>query len=172
MKKITIVLILFALVLTACQSANAKANAQSTKRVQAEMNTKATSVSLALKASGVVIIVQRSGGVAGVTDQWSFYADGKIVKDNADQGKPNDERTVDSAQVTALLDALKAAGFFDMKISSSIGNLNNCKDCFTYQLTAISDGKTNTITIQEGAAGASEAIVKVIDQLIVLASNP
>ena len=85
MKKITIVLILFALVLTACGSLGAKAKDES-------------------KAEPVIIF-QRSGGFAGVSEQWSIYATGKISKQNGE------ELSVEPAKVTALLAAIQTAGF-------------------------------------------------------------
>jgi hypothetical protein len=188
MKKIFIILILIALTMTACKSTGAKANVEATKRIldatssagaegtivvmrEDDSSTK-TSGEQALQTSGAVIIIQRSGGLVGVNEQWSFYPDGKIVKDYMDQEKPSETYNVDAAQVTALLAALKTAGFFDMEASSGIGGLSNCKDCFTYQLSAASEGTTNSITFQEGATGPQEEIEKVINQLIRLAGNP
>jgi hypothetical protein len=143
MKKITVALVLFALVLTACASLGAKAKDEANKEP--------------------VIVFQRDGGFAGVSEQWSIYANGKIVK------KDGEEHNVGPAQVTALLEALQAAGFYEMKASPSIAGSGSCNDCFTYQLTVTSGGKENTITAQEGAKDMPEAfwtIIKQIDGLI------
>jgi hypothetical protein len=143
MKKITVALILFALVLTACASLGAKAKDEANKEP--------------------VIVFQRSGGFTGVSEQWSIYANGKIAK------KDGKELTVEPAQVTVLLEALQAAGFYEMKASPSLAGSGNCNDCYTYQLTVTSGGKENSITVQEGAKDVPEAfwsIIKQIDGLI------
>ena len=124
MKKIIVVLILFALVLTACASLGVKAKDEANKEP--------------------VIVFQRSGGFAGMSEQWSIYANGKIVKEIGE------EHSIGPAQVTALLDALQVAGFYEMKASSSVAGSGNCNDCYTYQLTVTSGGKENSITVQEG----------------------
>ena len=139
MRKITVVLILFALVLTACASLGAKAKDESNKEP--------------------VIVFQRSGGLAGVSEQWSIYANGKIAK------KDGEEHTADTAQVTALLEAIQAAGFYDMKAGPGIGGPGNCKDCFTYQLTVTSDKKANSLTVQEGAKDIPDALWNIIKQI-------
>ena len=137
MKKITAVLILFALVLTACASLGGKAKDESNKEP--------------------VIVFQRSGGLAGVSEQWSIYANGKITT------KDGKELKIDTAQVTALLEAIQAAGFYDMK--AGIGGPSNCKDCYTYQLTVTSDKKSNSLTVQEGSKDMPEAFWNIIQKI-------
>jgi len=178
MKKITIVLILFTLALTACGSADARANTRATQKIAAATpvetdasgrvfaqqgdttpTTEAAIKGQALLAAGAVIAFQRSGGFAGVSEQWIFFADGRITNDKGDQ------KTVEADQVTALLDELEAVGFFEMKIPSDGGKLSTCKDCFTYQITATNGEKLNTVTIIEGATGVPEAFWKIINKL-------
>ena len=156
MKKITVVLILFALVLTACKSLGAKAEKDTPAA-------KATDVNSALLP---VIVFQRSGGFAGVSEQWSIYESGKVVKLNGD------EISIEPAQVKVLLNAIQAAGFYEMKATSGIGGLSNCKDCYTYKLTVNGDGKTNTITAQEGAKDIPEAFWNLIKQINSVLSAP
>ena len=188
MKKIPIFLILFALVLTACKSSNANADIQPTKLLvdtfvpagtdesvvaaKGDSSTPKNADVQALLANGAVIVLQRSGGFAGVNDQWSFYPDGKIVKENLKQSNSSENLSVEAAQVTALLDALNAAGFFDMKSSPGLGGLSNCNDCFTYSLTATSNGKTNSISLQQSSTGSPSTIEQLIGQLIGLAPTP
>ena len=139
MKKITVALILFGLVLAACASQGGK--------TKDEANIEP------------VIVFQRSGGLAGVSEQWSIYADGKIaIKD----GK---EFKIDSAQVTALLEAIQAAGFYDMKAGPGIGGPSSCKDCYTYQLTVTSDKKSNSLTVQEGSKDMPESFWNIIQKI-------
>ncbi len=188
MKKMTVFLILLAMVLSACQSSNANANNQPTKLIvdtYAPAGTQGPVVAVkgegsnpkpgdvqALLDAGAVIILQRGGGFAGVNEQWSFYPDGKIVKDYLDKSKPSENLSVDAAQVTALLDALKAAGFFEMKSSAIGGGLSNCNDCYTYKLTAVREGITNSISIQENSTGSASALEQLVKQLIGLTNKP
>lgn len=188
MKKYIIFLILFAILFTACKSSNANADAQPTKLIVDTLVPSGTQEDVTsakgdssnaknadareLLADGAVIVIQRSGGIAGLNDQWSFYPDGKIVHVNIKQSNASDTQSVDAVQVTALLAALKAAGFFEMKSASGIGSgLSNCKDCFTYKLTATSEGSTNSISLQDSATGSPSTIEQLIKQIIALAPN-
>jgi len=164
MKKITIILILFALVLTACQSLGAKAKEEANEEIT-KITPTPGQAALDVEAEPMIVF-QRSGGFAGITEQWSIYAYGKITKDTGE------ELSVDPAQVTALLEAIQAAGFFDMKASSGIGKLSNCKDCYTYQLTVNSAEKANTITVQQGAKDIPETFWNVIKQINDLIAGP
>jgi hypothetical protein len=149
MRKITIVLILFALLLTACGSLGAKAKDKSkTEDTQP------------------AIVFQRSGGFAGVSEQWSIYASGKIINQNGE------ELSVEPAKVTALLEAIQTAGFYDLKASSSIGGISNCKDCFTYQLTVNGGEKANTLSFQEGSKDIPDAFWNIIQQINELVAKP
>jgi hypothetical protein len=139
MKKCTAVLILFALMLTACASLGGKTKDESNQEP--------------------VIVFQRSGGLAGVSEQWSIYANGKITT------KDGKELKIDPAQVSALLEAIQAAGFYDMKAGPGIGGPSSCKDCYTYQLSVTKDKKAYSLTVQEGAKDIPEAFWKIIEQI-------
>lgn len=175
MKRFTIIIILLALLLAGCQS-RANANKPESKRILDEATPAGTDDSLEIskldtQTKDPVIIIQRSGGFAGVNEQWSYYLDGRIVKEYIDQTKPIETFSVEAAQVITQLEALKTAGFFDMRASSSKGMLNKCKDCFTYSLTATSDGKTNAITFQEVPGDTKDAVQKIVEQLIGLTNT-
>jgi len=157
MKKILIILILFALVMTACESLGVKAKDENNADVT-KITPSPGKDSMQLEAEPQIVF-QRSGGLAGLTEQWSIYATGKISK----QG--GEDITVDPAQVTALLEVIQTSGLLDMKASSGIGGLSNCKDCFTYKLTVSGDGKPTTITFQEGAKDIPEAFLNIIKQI-------
>jgi len=171
MKRFTIILFLFALVLTACQSTGANAKGKATNEVaKVTPSPDKTALNVALDATpspaDLVIVFERSGGFAGVDEKWSIYTGGKIVKENGDTF------SVDAAKVTALLDAAEAANFFEMKASSAIGSVSNCKDCFSYKLTITSNGQTNTITTSDGATGLPDAFMEILKQIKVLIVPP
>lgn len=179
MKKWSIILVLFALILSACQSSNANAGGQTTQRIVDELTPAQTSDSSVVQEdnrsvtqeNNAVIILERSGGFAGVNEQWSFYADGHITKQDRNNSQASEMFSVDSTQIISLLNELKTTGFFQLKASSNIGGINNCKDCFSYQLTATSDGVTNTISFQDSAGSEMDTIKNITDQLVGLA-NP
>jgi hypothetical protein len=163
MKKITIILVLFALALTACSVFNANADPNNAKVEKITPSPDTASMQLAAEP---MIVFQRSGGFAGKTEQWSIYASGKISKLNGA------EITVDPAQVTALLDAIQASGFYQMKTGPSMGGPSNCKDCFTYQLTVNTGEKPQTIAVQDGAKDVPEAFWSIIQQINILIAGP
>jgi len=184
MKKTTIVLICFALALTACGLAAAQADTQATKKLagatpvgtnssgkvfaqQGEI-TSTIEVNKNVQAipAGAVIVFQRSGGFAGVMEQWVFFSDGKITDEKGEQ------KTVPADQVSALLDKFEAIGFFEMRVSPGGGSIGVCKDCFTYQVTVTRGEKKNSVTVQDGAAGVPEALWITLSELVSLAANP
>lgn len=186
MKKFTFIqvflLSVFILTLASCKSSNVKANIEPTKRILdiitpadqestivVEKEGKSTAMSpkeYSMLDEGVVILVQRSGGFAGVDEGWSFYLDGKIVTNKGEQ------KTVTAEQVTNFIDEINATGFFEMEYPSGSSKLSNCKDCLTYVLIATNNGLVNSITIQEGSADVPETLVQIIKQLISLARTP
>lgn len=90
-----------------------------------------------------VIIYERSGGLAGVSEQWSIYPDGRIV---AGDGR---EWQVEPEQVEQLIDDIEALGFFDM--SGRYMPRDPCCDRFTYSLVVRSDDKVNRVTTMDVA---------------------
>ncbi len=172
MKRLTILLIFFALMITACQSTGAKANLEATNEIlKITPSPEQNALNVALDQNTpspdeLVVGYERSGGLAGVNERWSIYAGGRIVNQNGET------ITVDAAKVTDLLDAIDTAGFFDMKSASIIGGLNNCKDCFSYKLTVTSNGQTNTITTYDGAKGLPDSFWAILKQVNDLVNPP
>ena len=102
----------------------------------------------------------RSGGLAGKTEQWSFYLDGRVESNQGStQLVPGD--------VSQLVTALTSVGIFDLK--ESYGGLTNCNDCFTYTISISADNKTKTITTIDGATDTPvelQTILKLINDFI------
>ena len=171
MKKISIILVLLALVLTACQSLgiNPKGSAGDNQKSTPSK----TSSDLSLEVSKgthspdqAVVVFQRSGGLVGGSEQWNIFANGDIVNSKGEQVN------IGATQVSAILAALNAVGFYDIKTSSNIGSLGNCKDCYSYQLTVTSNGKTNTITFNDGDKSLPDTFWKIINQINSMISSP
>jgi len=82
MKKIAIVLILFALVLTACSVLGA--NADDENNVEVTKITPSPDKAAMEAEAEPMIVYERGGGIAGVSEKWSIYATGKITKQNGE----------------------------------------------------------------------------------------
>lgn len=110
-----------------------------------------------------VIILKRGGGLAGVSDQWTIYADGRIVA--GDQT----EQQVTPDQVSLLLAGIEALGFFDLE--DSYGRGSTCNDCFTYELTVRSGQQVKTVTAVDGAADTPADLLQIVEMITGLVSR-
>lgn len=89
------------------------------------------------KLGEAVIVFSRSGGIAGISNRWTIYANGRIT-DEAGQ-----EYLVPSSEVDELLAAINDSGFFEAEMPPR--KLGFCADCFTYALIVESEGRTAQI---------------------------
>ncbi len=110
---------------------------------------------------GPILVVQRSGGLAGVSEEWSIYADGRVIT-------PTGARKVESEQIARLLSSMISSGLFALNESSGVV-FSKCRDCFTYQITVAQGGKMKTFQVQPEATDtpieAREALQSIIDFL-------
>lgn len=104
-----------------------------------------------------MIVLERSGGLAGITEKWSFYSDGRVVSDK------RGEQKMDPAQIKVLVDELISQKFSSLPESS--GPVNNCNDCYQYSITMNVNGTSKTITAVEGAPSTSADVMKVVDAI-------
>ncbi len=117
-------------------------------------------------AYGAVVTLQRTGGLAGVSQQWSIYPDGRVQLPNGTQSQ------LSADQVSALLAALDQAGFFALQ--DSYGQGDKCRDCFNYQLTVNDNGHSRTVSFVEGAADTPPevtAALKAVNELLAQAAQ-
>ncbi len=115
------------------------------------------------KLGGAVIIYQRSGGLAGVEEKWTIYADGRVVD------AQGEERAIEAAQVSTLLGGIQALGFFEMK--DSYRQFSQCNDCFTYTLTVSNGGKPKSVTTKDSATDTPPELWQVLDKINTLVSK-
>ena len=108
----------------------------------------AATITLPGRSSGAVITFTRTGGIAGISEIWSVYADGRVLGAAAEQG------SIPVSEVGQLLAEIEAVGFFDWPARPR--SLESCADCFTYSLTVEYQGKSNRITLVDGESGAPE----------------
>jgi hypothetical protein len=117
--------------------------------------TPAASASEQTPAGDVVVRVTVSGGIAGKSSTWTVHADGRVESDSGLKR----QRT--SAQVDALRNGLRSAGFFDL--ADSYGG-RQCRDCFVYDITVIDGTKTKTVRITDDGklpAPVGEALAQI-----------
>ncbi len=109
----------------------------------------------------VVVIYERSGGIAGRSERWLIYSDGSIV-DAQGQGV---QVSVD--EVNALLTRISNAGFFSW--AESYLPKDPCCDRYTHKLTVMADGKSHSVTTLDGTSGAPPelwTILEAVQQLV------
>jgi hypothetical protein len=104
-----------------------------------------------------VIVYQRSGGFAGVHEQWTVYPDGRITASDGREWQVAPER------VEQLLADIEALGFFEM--SGRYMPLNTCCDRFTYEITVRSGDRVHTATTIDAAPNTPAELWRVIDEI-------
>jgi hypothetical protein len=103
------------------------------------------------------IVYRRSGGFAGVSEQWAVYPDGRITAGNGRQWQVKPER------VEQLLDDIQALGFFEMK--GRYMPLNTCCDRFTYEITVRRGGMVHTVVTIDAAPDAPVALWQILEEV-------
>jgi len=100
--------------------------------------------------AGAAILYQRSGGLAGISEEWVIYPNGRIVS------QQKKEWQVAEAKVKELLTKLETLGFFELK--GKFVPIDQCCDRFLYTLFAQSNAKSNTITVLEGVLDVPQSV--------------
>jgi len=111
---------------------------------------------------GAAVIVQRSGGIAGTSDQWAIFPDGRVLV-----GRTNEFRVLPAA-VTGLMESIERHGFFSL----DMGRPSPCPDCFTYTITVSSGGRVHSVSWVDGQKGVPQAALDVLDDINVFLSAP
>jgi hypothetical protein len=116
-----------------------------------------------LRASGAVITFARSGGLAGVSEQWTIYADGRILAPSGAVGQ------VPEAEVNQLLAEIAGAGFFDWATPARLPP--GCADCFTYSLLVTFEGQTKELRLVDGQPDAPEGAWTILERIQALLAS-
>ena len=112
---------------------------------------------------GAVIVYQRSGGIAGTTEQWSIYPDGQITFDNGREWQ------VAADEVQQLLSDIVALGFFEM--SDRYVPLNTCCDRFRHEITVRYGSEVKRVSTIDAASNAPAELWHVIERISRLVSD-
>lgn len=118
-------------------------------------------------ANAPVIILERSGGLAGGSEKWTVYADGRVVS-----GK-NVETRVKPSDLTNLLTKIQDTGFLDSPEQTKV--MTKCNDCYVYTMTINYLGKSKSVTIVEGDSNTPAQLTQLlgdVNQLISGSQNP
>ena len=99
---------------------------------------------------GAVISYSRSGGFAGVEEEWFIYPDGRVAMTEGGTQQMTAE------QVNELLAGLQEAGFFTSPGYSSPPGV--CADCFTYTLAVEKDGQVYTAQVLDSDQQVPQAV--------------
>ena len=99
----------------------------------------------------------RTGGIAGISERWSLFADGRVIDA---QGV---EYEVSETEIAVLYDEIEALGFYDWEVGPR--RLGSCADCFTYTISVHHDGQSNQLSFVDGQADAPEGIWIILDRI-------
>jgi hypothetical protein len=112
----------------------------------------------AVTTTDPVIIFKRTGGFAGLEDQWIIYADGR-VEDGAATAE-----SLSPDQIAQILADAEAGGFFDLK--DQYIDQNHCCDFFNYEVTLnLADGRSHTVATVEQTPGMPPVLAQLIQEL-------
>ena len=112
----------------------------------------------ATTTTGPLIIFKRSGGFAGLEDQWIIYADGSV------EGGSATEDPLSADHIAQILADAEAGGFFDLK--DQYIDVGHCCDFFNYEVTLnLPDGRSHTVTTVEQTPGMPPVLAQLIQEL-------
>lgn len=127
------------------------------------MDSGATGREVTDSLDGAVIIYQRSGGIAGMSERWVVYPDGRVLQPDGQI------RHVPPEQVSTLLRKIESLGFFDM--NDEYLPQNPCCDRFTHTLTVRRDNQRKHVTTLDATPGTPAALWEAIDAVTQLAGS-
>jgi len=147
MKLATVILLLLFLMLAACTGIlSTPSGPQQIEPSSETRPSTAPSVAPSKAQTGVdqgaMIMLTRSGGFSGKTEEWIIYVDGRITHNSAEVAHAT------PAEVEGLMQTIDQLGFFSLQ--GSYMPQNTCCDRFTYVLNVTNGGKANKVTFLEG----------------------
>lgn len=107
--------------------------------------------------SGLLVQYQLSGGIAGLSETWLIYADGRVEHSGSGSGQA---RQLSPDQITTVVAAMRAANFASLK--ESYVPLNQCCDRFLYVITLTLDGQTRTVRTLDAAPDEPPALTRLL----------
>ncbi len=108
-------------------------------------------------SSSPVIRMEKSGGIAGIHNTWTIYADGRAFSGSQAL------TSIPAGQVTSTLAEIQNLGFFEMQDDYLPGS--TCADCFQYRITIHAGGVSKTVTALDGDAHTPAKLLQIIDDI-------
>ncbi len=107
-----------------------------------------------------IIVYQRQGGIAGLSQQWTFYPTGRVVAGDGTEWQLSPE------QVKPLFSLAEDAAF--QQLEDSYPAAATCADCITHTLTVYQDGQVKKVTFTDSASIPAylQQMLNELDQLI------
>lgn len=91
-----------------------------------------------------VVVLRRTGGIAGRVQEWQFFSDGRLLVNGKESMR------LEPAQVAKLLEVIQAGGFYALEKDSYISG--TCNDCYLFTLT-VQDGRgVRQVSVEETSA--------------------
>lgn len=106
---------------------------------------------------GATIVFRRSGGIAGLDEEWTIYSDGRITSGDGGAWQIAPER------VKALVKQIDEKGFFELK--GRYLPLDTCCDRFTYEVRVDEGDQANSVTTMDGAPDVPSELWQVIEEI-------
>jgi hypothetical protein len=100
--------------------------------------------------SNTAVIFKRSGGFAGLNEQWTIFTDGRIETNSPTQPQLSAEA------VEQLLNSLESSGFFEL--DNTYLPDDTCCDRFFYEITAVQNSTFHTVTTLDATPDMPEAL--------------
>jgi hypothetical protein len=110
-----------------------------------------------------ILIYERSGGLAGLTELWVVYDDGRVATGD---GR---EFYVTPEEVAGIVSKAKALGFFDM--ANEYIPKNTCCDRLSYSITIQGQHGMHTVETMDGTESAPRALWDLLDTVTQLVEH-
>lgn len=162
MKRQMFVLLMVAALIAGCSAVQAQGGPTAQDIVEPQTTANAHLVNTDVPegktpTNGVIVVFERSGGLAGISEKFTFYADGRLeLIDGSFQ-------QLDASKVLSLARDIEGLGFFDLK--DAYGVFSQCNDCFTYSLTVTSGERTKTITTKDGVTDVPQEFWTAVEKI-------
>ncbi|MCP4418744.1 MAG: hypothetical protein GY805_19170 [Chloroflexi bacterium] len=117
---------------------------------EVELVETATPAPTATFAPNTAVIYKRSGGIAGLNEEWIIFTDGRIQTNTATKPQLSTE------QVSQLLNSLETAGFF--ALDAAYLPEDSCCDRFLYEITAVNNTAYHSVTTIDFTPDMPEAL--------------
>lgn len=113
---------------------------------------------------GVLIAYRRSGGFAGVNEEWHIYEDGQItLASGAGASIENREWKAAPEQVGALVEKITDLGFF--QLTENYMPFDTCCDRFSHELVVRSGSNINQVVTIDAAEGVPPELWQILDEV-------